>query len=256
MTRGLRTKTRQGLRRALDEVRGRRVEHARGLKRVQRELDAVRSDLAATREQLAQAIERLERRHRSDLIFAADVRATAETELYIAEHGLVQVPWMTHPHATLRHALGLVTVDGLVLEFGVATGTTLGVIAGGLPGRTPYGFDVFSGLPEDWRPGFPAGTFAQDKLPEVPGAQLVVGLFENTLPGFLGDHPGPVAFLHVDVDLYTSAKTVLDLLAGRLVPGTVIVFDEYWNYSGWKTDGEFRAWNEFVRWPVFRQRPR
>ena len=42
-----------------------------------------------------------------------------------------------------------------------------------------YGFDSFQGLPEPWLPGMPAGTFAQPDLPEVDGAQLVVGLFEN-----------------------------------------------------------------------------
>ena len=29
------------------------------------------------------------------------------------------------------------------------------------------------------------------------------------------------------------------------MPGTVIVFDEYFNYSGWE-EGEFRAFQEFV----------
>jgi hypothetical protein len=35
---------------------------------------------------------------------------------------------------------------------------------------------------------------------------------------------------------------VLDLAGERLVRGTVIVFDEFFNYPGWQQ----RAWTEFV----------
>jgi len=33
---------------------------------------------------------------------------------------------------------------------------------------------------------------------------------------------------------YSSTKTVFDTLADRIVPGTVIVFDEFFNYPGSK----------------------
>ena len=87
--------------------------------------------------------------------------------------------------------------------------------------------------------------FSQQHLPDVPGATLVEGLFEDTLPEFLADHTGPVAFLHLDADLYSSTKTVLDALGHRIVEGTVVVLDEYFNYPGWR-DGEYRAWTEYV----------
>ena len=108
-----------------------------------------------------------------------------------------------------------------------------------------FGFDVFSGLPQTWRTGFPAGEFAQENLPQVRGAQLVPGLFEDTLSGFLEKHPGPVSFVHLDADLYSSTKSVLDRLERRLVAGTVIVFDEFFNFPGWQ-EHEYRAWAEFV----------
>ena len=47
----------------------------------------------------------------------------------------------------------------------------------------------------------------------------------------------------VDCDLYSSTKTVLDALAERMVPGTVLVFDEYLGNERWRDD-EFRAWQE------------
>ncbi len=70
-------------------------------------------------------------------------------------------------------------------------------------------------------------------------------MFADTLPGFLDAHPGPVAFLHVDCDLYSSTVTVLEHVASRFVEGTVVLFDEYFNYLGWEQH-EHRAWAEYV----------
>jgi hypothetical protein len=54
-----------------------------------------------------------------------------------------------------------------------------------------------------------------------------------------------VAFLHVDCDLYSATKTVLEQVAPLLVEGTVIVFDEYFNYPGWQ-HREFKGCAEFI----------
>ncbi len=202
-------------------------------------------DLRAEVLRLQQAVAGYEHRHRRDIGFAGDVLALQETTRFVLEE-MPGLPRYPDPHDTLRHGLRLVgDLPGMVLEFGVGSGETLRVIAAECPGRHVVGFDVFSGLPETWRSDFPAGAFAQESLPEVPGADLVVGLFDDTLPGFVAEHEGPVAFLHLDADLYSSTRTVLDLLGERLVPGSVIVFDEYFNYPGWQ-DHEHKAWNEFV----------
>jgi hypothetical protein len=47
-------------------------------------------------------------------------------------------------------------------------------------------------------------------------------------------HPGPVSFVHIDCDLYSSTKAILDHVGPRLRPGTHVLFDEYFNYPGWK----------------------
>ncbi|MBT2268482.1 TylF/MycF/NovP-related O-methyltransferase [Rhodococcus erythropolis] len=245
-----RSSARTKLQRAVSEV----VEAAdrRNADRTQQILDA----LALSRDELAEArgdiaglrtrIDELEFRQRRDLAYAVDLDATASTAEFILEH-LRVAETFGHPHDTLRHALGLIEIPGMALEFGVASGTTLRIVAEAFTERegTVAGFDVFSGLPETWRTGFPAGEFAQESIPEVPGAQLVPGLFEDTLPSFLNDESGPVAFLHLDADLYSSTKTVLDLLGDRLVPGSIVVFDEFFNYPGWQQH-EYRAWTEFV----------
>lgn len=148
----------------------------------------------------------------------------------------------------LLYALQKAKPKGLVLEFGVAEGVSLRTIADAVDGPV-HGFDSFEGLPEDW-PGRhePQGAYSTaGMLPEVPGnVTLHKGWFDATLPAFLNAQQGTVSFLHMDCDLYTSTKTVLGLLADRIVPGTVIVFDEYFNYVSWR-DHEFKAFQEFVR---------
>jgi hypothetical protein len=49
----------------------------------------------------------------------------------------------------------------------------------------------------------------------------------------------------MDCDLYDSAKIVFDLLGDRIAPGTIIVFDEYFNYPDWRLH-EYKAFQEFV----------
>ncbi len=182
---------------------------------------------------------------RRDLWYWRDANAAEQSAAFVLEN-LPNAPVFWNPHDTLRYALGEIKGPGLALEFGVATGTTLKIIADAVAGdRTVVGFDTFTGLPEAWRTGFEAGEFAQREVPEVPGAQLVVGLFEDELPGFLTRNEEQIAFMHVDCDLYSSAKTVLDLTGERLAPDAVLVFDEFFNFPGWQQH-EFRAWNEFL----------
>jgi len=183
-------------------------------------------------------------RARRDLHYAAEVAAAAESAAF-SRAKLPLAPAFPHPDETLRYSVGLVAVPGCALEFGVGGGHTLRLMVEMLPDRRVVGFDVFTGLPEPWRTGFPAGVFAQEELPDVPGAELVVGLFEDVLPGFLAENEGPVAYLHLDADLYSSTKAVLDLVGPRLMAGSVVLFDEYFNYPGWQ-DGEHRAWAEYV----------
>ena len=135
--------------------------------------------------------------------------------------------------------------DGMVLEFGVRSGMTINHLAGRFPTTTLHGFDSFEGLPEAWTGWtLDAGAFSGEGLPWVAeNVELHVGWFDDTLAPFLADQPGPVRLLHIDSDIYSSAKTVLDELAPRLVPGSVIVFNEYFNYPNWRQH-EFRAWQE------------
>jgi hypothetical protein len=111
-----------------------------------------------------------------------------------------------------------------------------------------YGFDSFEGLREDWK-GWenPKGTFSlHGALPQVPAnVRLIKGCFDETLPSFLREHPEPFGFVHIDCDTYEATAVVLQLAGDRFQKGTVVVFDEYFGYRGWRM-GEFKAWQEFV----------
>ena len=138
-----------------------------------------------------------------------------------------------------------VSGDALICEFGVWKARSLNFIAG-LTNRTIYGFDSFEGLPETVADHWKVGDFRLTKLPKVRGnVVLVKGWFDQTLPQFLEEHPGSVAFVHIDSDLYSSCRIIFDLLEDRLRPGTVICFDDYFNYPGWQ-DGEAKAFREFI----------
>jgi hypothetical protein len=150
--------------------------------------------------------------------------------------------WLGGRFDVLARACTLAPEDGLILEFGVASGSTIGFLAAHLWSRKVYGFDSFCGLPEPWA-AYPSGYFACQP-PAVPdNVELIQGMFADTLAPFLAKHPGNAALIHVDCDLYSSTRTVLEALAPRIVPGTVIVLDEYWIVP----EHEFMAFQEFLR---------
>ena len=135
--------------------------------------------------------------------------------------------------------------DGLVLEFGVRFGTTIRQIAA-LVDQEVHGFDSFEGLPEAWHDE-PKGSYSTKGV--IPSIQenviLHKGWFEETLPAFVAEYQAPVRFVNIDCDIYSSTKTVLDLLARQIIPGTVMVFDEYIGNETWRDD-EFKAFQEAV----------
>lgn len=178
-----------------------------------------------------------------------------------------------------RHLLQVLPqalIPGYVLEFGVYRGKTMQHISEFFPDQTCWGFDSFIGLPEPWHISsgsqektHPAGKFDMRKEDSQPvfkdNVKLVKGWFQDSLPQWLSENPGPVKFLHIDCDLYSSTKTVLTFLNERIVPGTVIVFDEMYpwadieDYNLWQT-GEYQALDEWLQEfdrsfvPLFRSR--
>ncbi|CAF4217674.1 unnamed protein product, partial [Rotaria sp. Silwood2] len=112
--------------------------------------------------------------------------------------------------------------DGLWMEFGVFRGGSISHIA-------------------KWKT-----TFC------VPSnVVLVKGLFIDTLPIQLRiidrkqQCRTPVSFVHIDCDIYDGARDILFLLGSRFVPGTILVFDELFNYPSYEKH-EIKALFEFL----------
>ena len=151
-----------------------------------------------------------------------------------------------------QFCMNQVQVDGLWMECGVYSGASLREIREFAPKtiKTVYGADSFEGLPEAWvksqNETLPKSFFYMSGQPpnylKTKGIELVVGYFEDTIDKFLEEHEEPIAFLHLDADLYSSTKTILDALISknRLVKGSIICLDELFGYENYQ-EGELKA---------------
>jgi predicted O-methyltransferase YrrM len=179
-------------------------------------------------------------------------RTTLECADYANEHMMSALHFDTRERL-LDYAISMFNSKddghGLFVEFGVYKGHSVNYFAKRIrPERTIYGFDSFEGLHVDWLGNDLAkGAFdLGGMLPEVEkNVTLIKGWFDQTLPPFFADHPEPLIFVSHDCDTYDAAKIVFEFTAPRLRPGTMIVFDDYWGYRGWKS-GEHKAWLELV----------
>lgn len=180
-------------------------------------------------------------------------RATQQSAEYVERH-MADVPAFDWRFDLLQHALAQADT-GLYLEFGVEDGESINFIADHVS-AVVHGFDSFQGLPESWINGAPRGGMSTGgKLPPVrSNVALHPGWFENSLPTFVAEHRKErLAFVHVDCDLYSSARTVFTCLGEQIRSGTIIQFDEYFNYPGWQQH-EFKAFKEFVEQRELRYR--
>lgn len=120
------------------------------------------------------------------------------------------------------------------LEFGVYTGRSLTFWS--KINRNPksrfVGFDSFEGLPEDWTRNWRKGAFGEvsGKNPQIDDERVsfVKGWFQDTLPGFLKEFtPRSRLVVHSDSDLYSSTLFTLANLNAVVVPGSVLILDDF-----------------------------
>jgi tetratricopeptide (TPR) repeat protein len=166
---------------------------------------------------------------------------------YAKEHRVPSTRFFATTHRTLRFALEQTSIEGLTIELGVSHGASARFIAQADLTRTLHGFDSFQGLPEA-SGGLPRGAHStRGEAPELPAnVDLHVGLFADTLAPFARAHEGPIRFLHVDCDLYSATKLAFDAFVWRFIPGTIVVFDDYFVNQHWR-EGEFKAFQEAVQ---------
>ncbi len=139
-------------------------------------------------------------------------------------------------------------VPGAIMEAGVRGGESLATLAALskviTPGRKFIAADSFQGFPADAEaggvkmPGKPtksvveATTYVKEAFKLAGFSEkniqdelsFEIGYFENSLKNFNG---GPIALLHIDVDLGKSYTECLNALYKHVSTGGVILFDEY-----------------------------
>lgn len=132
------------------------------------------------------------------------------------------------------------------LEFGVASGIAIKWWVGKNTnsGSRFFGFDVFTGLPEDFGVMKKHHYDTEGQIPKVEDERVkfVKGLFQDSLPGFLKDYESKQRkVIHMDADLYSSTLFVLTNLIPYLQKNDLIIFDEF----GVPTH-EFRAFTDII----------
>lgn len=178
------------------------------------------------------------------------IEEVGQCDKFLATVVAPRAKWNPVRFNQISYALDQVSIEGgLYLEFGVSNGITVTHIAHERPNTWIHGFDSFVGLMEEWNTT-PAGQFGNfGRTPSVPNnVMLHKGFFEESLPMFNKSIPAdmPIAFMHVDSDLYSSAKSVFDHLGHRIVPGTIIVFDDFLYNRRW-IEHEPKAFAEFIQ---------
>jgi hypothetical protein len=173
--------------------------------------------------------------------------AVEESAEYIREN-FPDIMVFLYRHETIRYAASKISVDGLLVEFGVATGETINQLAKLRPNDRVSGFDSFKGLPEDWSgTGLMAGRF--DRNGDIPAVEknveLVHGWFNESVPAWRAQNPGNIAYCHIDCDLYSSTVDVFKAIENGFVSGTIIIFDEYFGFPNWR-GGEHKAFMEML----------
>jgi SAM-dependent methyltransferase len=170
----------------------------------------------------------------------------------------------------------IINLPGSIVEMGIYRGGSffvwhklLEIFLPTETSRKVFGFDRFQGLfdlnendgktqenvgksVEGWNAGPVEKEVFQlcdihnvDSVLSKRRSQIIKGDILETLDKFLEDNPGVrISLLHVDVDLHDVTKFVLDKLYDKVVPGGLIVFDEY-AYPPW--EGETRALEGFLK---------
>jgi O-methyltransferase len=152
-------------------------------------------------------------------------------------------------------------LEGDLIECGVFRGGSLveiGRMAQRMaPSKKVFGADTFEGHPFDDLEDVPPdnqlvhrkGLFSGNNFDRVSSilqengltnTSLLKGMVGDTLPT-LGDRK--FCFAHFDMDLYVSTKQALEFIEPRLVPGSVLVLDDY---GGYETPGVEKAVSELI----------
>ncbi len=157
-------------------------------------------------------------------------------------------------------------LEGDIVECGVFKGASLLRFASfqdvfGKQKRKVIGFDIFGTFPEtafesdkshrkDFIDDAGAESIGKEQLLEICERKglktevlLVGGDVVQTVPAYVQEHPDQkIALLNLDTDIYEPAVTILEHLYPLIVPGGVLISDDYRVFPG-----ETKAIDDFFR---------
>lgn len=197
--------------------------------------------------QLREVLYRYSLRKANNIEIAMTQKACNESADY-AQKNMIKAIAVNDRFDLIDTAISAAQIPGFVVEVGVFKGESLNYLAKKLPNQTIYGFDTFEGLPEVWRTGRPTGSYCSGDIEGLTfesNCKLYQGLCGDTLPVFKQEELANAKLIHIDCDLYQGAIDTLTILNDRIVSGTVILFDEYFNYPDLSLH-EFKAFQEFI----------
>ena len=88
------------------------------------------------------------------------------------------------------------------------------------------------------------------KLPKLRN-NIIPAYMEDTIDNFLKNNNPKINFVHFDMDVYESTKFTLQKIKPYLTKGSILLFDEYYNYINWK-EGEYKAFTELFEQDEFK----
>ena len=127
-------------------------------------------------------------------------------------------------------------------EFGVWNGISFKYLIKTF--KKGFGFDTFTGIPEDWH-NKPSGSYSSfGSVPKIKGGEFIVGKFENTLSKFNTKKRPMASLINFDADLYTSTLCALNYSNKVIDEKSILIFDEFLMNDNWEKD-EYKALNDF-----------
>ncbi len=159
----------------------------------------------------------------------------------------------------------VVSLNPIYFEFGCYSGRTFSAAVNAykflkIKDFETYAFDSFQGLPENSESEgnvFKTGSFYMTKdnfIKEIrintkynlEDNYIIEGFYNKTLTKELSNTLKKPSVIHIDVDLYSSAKLVFDFISPLLQVGAVILIDDWYCFKPGENKGLQKAFGEFL----------
>ena len=127
-------------------------------------------------------------------------------------------------------------------EFGVWNGASFQYLINTF--KNGFGFDTFTGLPENWHHENVGAYSSFGLVPKIKGGKFIVGKFEDTLPKFFATKRPLASLINFDADLYSSTLCALNYSNKVIDEKSILIFDEFLMSENWEND-EYKALSEF-----------